>query len=387
MKNNIIIYGFVIWALIVFGACNSQETIMEVSANEESVLELSEMQVKNAEIVIDTAQYRVISRRISARGVVSTPPQNTQSVHIPYGGYIRMGELLPGTQIKKGQILFWVKNPDFIELQKKYLELSIKQKQLNLELTRQKSLYVDKINAQKEVEKIESETAINQVALNAVSAQLRLSGFQLEEVNSNGIRFEIPYYAENSGLIRDIHVGNGAYVSAQNPILTLHSFEDLHLELRVFEKDWSAIKIGQTIDFNLLGDAQNTAPRKANVFLVSANIQSDGAAMVHAHLSKDYSEMRPGMMVNASIYLGEQKALVLPESAIVNFEGKNYAFYTLDGSIKSPTIKFKMFEIAIGIQQDGFAQILPIVDSENWDKKRWVVNGARALLGQLKNKE
>jgi len=136
-----------------------------------------------------------------------------------------------------------------------------------------------------------------------------------------------------------------------------------------------------------LGDAQNTAPKKAKVFLVSANIQPDGAALVHAHLSKDYSEMRPGMMVNASIYLGEQKALVLPESAIVNFEGKNYAFYTLDGSIKSPTVKFKIFELAVGVKQDGFAQIMPMVGSESLDQRRWVVNGARALLGQLKNKE
>jgi cobalt-zinc-cadmium efflux system membrane fusion protein len=86
------------------------------------------------------------------------------------------------------------------------------------------------------------------------------------------------------------------------------------------------------------------------------------------------------MYLNAVIELGGKPVDVLPEKAIINFEGKPYIFIA-DGNNH-----FRMLEISTGIHEYGYTEVvLPAnVDKSVVDV---VVNGAYSLLSKLKNSE
>src|SRR5690606_41144527 len=101
----------------------------------------------------------------------------------------------------------------------------------------------------------------------------------------------------------------------------------LHLNLKVFEKDWDKISIGQS-----LTAYTNSNPEKkygGEIILIGKNISQDRAVEVHAHFTENNAKLIPGLYMNAEVPIHEIKALALPEESVVTFEGKHYVFEVL----------------------------------------------------------
>jgi len=90
---------------------------------------------------------------------------------------------------------------------------------------------------------------------------------------------------------------------------------DLHLALKVFEKDLPFIQIGQKIKAHLANDPGKIFD--AEVILVSKNLDANRSAMVHCHFEKPEQELLPGMFLNAEIELTNNAAVTVPEDAVV----------------------------------------------------------------------
>jgi cobalt-zinc-cadmium efflux system membrane fusion protein len=104
----------------------------------------------------------------------------------------------------------------------------------------------------------------------------------------------------------------------------------------------------------------------------------DRTVRIHCHLDKEDPDLFPGMYVKASIETGSHEVSVLPDEAIVNFEGTSYVFTTGDG------LSFRMEEIKTGSNQEGFTEVLP---SAEQNERQIVTRGAFVLLSRLKNVE
>ena len=80
--------------------------------------------------------------------------------------------------------------------------------------------------------------------------------------------------------------------------------------------------------------------------------------------------------MNAEISVQNQNALIVPESAIVAYQGKNYVF------ILESAENYSMRAVETGIIENGLIELL---NAEDLIEKKVVTEGAYTLLMALKN--
>jgi cobalt-zinc-cadmium efflux system membrane fusion protein len=171
-----------------------------------------------------------------------------------------------------------------------------------------------------------------------------------------------------------VNVNIGKYVSPTDVLFELINPADIHLNLRVFEKDLPSLFIGQKLVAYTNNDLQNK--HEADILLIGKNITEEGYTEVHCHFDDYDKTLVPGTYMNAEVLLTNHRAFVVPEDAIVRFENKYYVFQKTDSS------RFTMLPVAIGETNEGFTEIK---NGSEIALKQIVVKGAYTLLMSLKN--
>lgn len=111
------------------------------------------------------------------------------------------------------------------------------------------------------------------------------------------------------------------------------------------------------------------------VILISKDLSADRTAEVHCHFRKYEPDLLPGTFMNAELALESRNAIILPDDAIVSFEGKEYIFIPgKDG--------FIMTAVQTGNSENGVTEIL----SPELRGTRCVTKDAYSLLMFLKNR-
>ncbi|WP_460504386.1 efflux RND transporter periplasmic adaptor subunit, partial [Hymenobacter agri] len=129
-----------------------------------------------------------------------------------------------------------------------------------------------------------------------------------------------------AGFVKAVNINPGQYVDQQVVLAEVVDRSDLHLELKVFEKDIARVRKGQHILFKI--PASNTPQEYgAEVFLVGKSFSDDARTVsVHAHLDADSDVLLPGQYVAAQIQTASHQQPTLPDAAVIQGEGYSYIF-------------------------------------------------------------
>jgi cobalt-zinc-cadmium efflux system membrane fusion protein len=172
-----------------------------------------------------------------------------------------------------------------------------------------------------------------------------------------------------NGFVKSVNANVGKMVNASDVLFELVNTDDLHVKLNAFEKDVHRLNAGQPVTFRLASDSTE---RKARIILVGRSVEADKVVPVHAHPEVNDAELLPGMFVTATVETESQPVLALPETAVVQYEGKAYVF--VDGG----NYHFRRVAVATGVRQGGMVEVqslgLPPASGQV------VVKGAHNLL-------
>src|SRR6218665_548018 len=106
MKTNWIIYLLLIGLLTSCGGGEATTEKKEEHHEEETgFVELTPAQIQSAEIAFGKIEKRSINGVISANGFLDVPPQSKVSVSAPMAGFVKSTQLLPGSRVRKGQVV------------------------------------------------------------------------------------------------------------------------------------------------------------------------------------------------------------------------------------------------------------------------------------------
>jgi cobalt-zinc-cadmium efflux system membrane fusion protein len=375
MKNKIII----ILTVLLIGSCSRKNAEEEKSpdAGISNMVVLTEAQFKNAQITTGKLIQEQLSSTLKVNGKIDVPPQNLVSISMPLGGYLKSTKLLPGMPIKKGEVIALLEDQQYIQLQQDYLLTKSRLAFAEKEYERQKELNQTKASSDKVYQSAESEYRMLQINLNALVEKLKLININPASISVSGISRSVPVYSPINGFVSKVNVNIGKYVNPADVLFELINTSDIHLNLKVFEKDVDKIAIGQ----KLLAFSNNYPDRKypCSILLISRDLSQDASVEVHCHFDKYDHSLLPGMYMNAIIETKDNKVQTLPEDAIVTYEGKNYAF-----TVKSSRT-YEMLEVLTGISRDGRVEVT-IADKRPAENLDFVLGGAYTLLMQLKNK-
>ena len=294
---------------------------------------------------------------INTNGKIDVPPENRVSVSAYFGGFIKNLTLLPGEEVKKGKTLFTLENPDFIMVQRDYLETKSQLSYLASDYERQKSLLEDNISSQKNYLKAEADYLSAKVKMESLSKTLRLMNIESETLTAETIKTVIPVKAPIDGHVTEIHITKGSFINPSDIALTIIDSDHIHLELSVFESDLANVKVGQEINFFVQN--QTTKTYDANVHLINKAVSASNRSVdIHGHLTDESvsSAFTVGMYVEAEIYTSSHIALSLSEEAVVNIEDKYFALLQTDSNATG--FMFEQVEIMPGKTTNGFIEIL-----------------------------
>lgn len=379
MKTKITLIIAIISIIYIVSSCGDDNKIKDELHSHSEYIVLDSIEEKQTMIEVVKFSKRAHENWIQANGLIDVPPQSNISLHIPYGGFVEYTEMLPGSAVRKGQKIVTVTNPDFIDLQTQYLQEKAKEESLLNNWKRQEELSRQEYTSKKLLEQAKSAYDLNQIAIKSIAEKLKFIGFNLSDIEKGSLSSSVNIYSPVDGFIRDIYTNNGKYVNSQDPIMDITHIEDLHVELTIYEKDIPKIQKGQSIRFKLAQDLQNDNSkwREATVFLTGGGVKKDGSFSIHGHLDKNYSDLKPGMYVNAEIKESKDSMWALPKKSLVKFGGKNYIFSVVSKG------KFKLHEVK------------PVDITEDWiyfnappeQNTEWVTTGSRVLLAKEKNTE
>lgn len=370
------VFIFIFSFAVGCGSKNKQESNYEEQVVAENKLTLSEQQLANANLQFTSITPKNISTLLKINGVIDVPPQNMISVSMPLGGYLTSTKLLPGLHLKKGEVIATLEDQQYIQLQQDYLATKAKMDFAEKEYVRQKELNQSQASSDKSFQMAESEYKLLKIALSGLSEKLKLININPNNLNEANLSKSVKLYSSIDGFVSKVNVNIGKYVTPADVLFELVNPSDIHLNLKVFEKDISKLFIGQ----KLLTYNNSNLDKKypCEIILISKNLSEDHAIEVHCHFDKYDKSLIPGMYMNAEVEVHSASVNALPEASIVNFEGKNYVF------VQNDKLNFLMTPIELGDKENGFVEI------KNFDKlqnKTIVQNGAYTLLMALKNKE
>ena len=311
-------------------------------------------------------------------GIIDVPPQNHVSLNMPYGGFLKDIKVLPGSHVKKGQLLAVVSNPEFIQFQQDYLEALGKQDYLKSEFERQQTLKAEEVSSNKVLQQAKSDYLINHATIKSSEERLKLIGFNPEKVKQGTISSSVSLYSPVNGSVREVLTNVGKYINPQDVIMNLTDADDLHVELTVYENDVDKVHVGQTILFSVANSLDKW--REAEIFLVGSDVREDRSITVHGHLKGKEDDLLPGMYVSAMLKTDGKKVLTLPEEAFIRHEGGLYVFKLTEDNPDEKA--FEMIKVEEGFSAEGFSE-LKIADGKV--NETFATEGTFYLLSALKN--
>ena len=356
-----IIHLFPILTIFIFASCGSDQTIVDESEdslplNESTIITQTQFDLGKMEIgTFSNAPFKKI---IKTTGMLDVPPENKATISAYFGGYVKNISLLQGQKINKGQTLFTLENPEYVQVQQDFLESKSQLNYLKADYERQKELSADNVSSKKVYLKAESDYKVTLARYESLKKKLQLMNINPSSITESNLRTTISVTAPISGYVTSVLATKGLFLNPSDVALTIMNTEHLHIELNIFEQDLATIKIGQDVSFKLMN---NPVIYKATVYLINKAIDPEKRTIkVHCHLSnEDEAELfTPGMYVEAEIFTSNDSALALPIDAVISIEAKSYLLELEDSTKGEYTFTRK--EVKVGQSNEEFIEILNV---------------------------
>lgn len=184
-------------------------------------------------------------------------------------------------------------------------------------------------------------------------AALGISGTQIAHLGeARKADAYIPYYAEQGGVVQDLEVRSGQYVTPDTELMQLGGFASVWLTADVFEKQADWVDVGDTAELRL--SALPGKVFKGKVDFVAPSLDSMTRTQeVRLRFDNPGEILKPGMFADARIYASPiQDALSVPVEALIQTGDGARVVVALSGGL------FDAREVTAGIESGGRVQIL-----------------------------
>ena len=349
--------------------------------HEEGEIHLTKEQIKTMSIQFGDFSQIKINDYVIATGTLGLPPNALTSVSAKASGFIKSSnKYVEGSYVKKGVIMAYLENPEFIQHQQKYLEVAAELVFDKQELTRQKTLVEANAGIERNVQKLQAEVNMKTATLKGIAKQLAYLGIKVNDLTIDNIIQRVPIYAPMAGYITTIKMHNGMYVTPELELMEIVNANHLHLELDIFEKDIANIKAEQKISYTV--PALGNAVYNGEVHILGKEFNTENKTVrIHGHLEKKRPKFIKDLFVEAKIWLNDQTVQALPEKAIIK-DGASSYIYVANDQTESKELKFEQIMVIPSTTDKGFTAV-KLIDAIP-DGMKIVTEGAYYVYAQSK---
>jgi cobalt-zinc-cadmium efflux system membrane fusion protein len=349
--------------------------------NHEEGIHLTKKQAETIGLEFGALSSIKVNDFVKATGSLGLPPNAHSSVSAKADGIIKSSrKFVEGNYIKKGAVIAYLENPDFIVTQQEYLEAKAQLHLKRLDAKRQKTLVESNAGVTKNLQNAQAEVAVWVAKTKGLAKQLSFLGISASRLTPNNIRQQIAIVSPMSGYISKIDFHNGMYAQSSVSLMDIISAQHLHLELDVFEKDIANIKEGQKISYTVPALGQTIYYGRVDVIGKEFNSTSK-TVRVHGHLDGIKPNFLKDLFLNAKIFLTNVETTALPEKAIIK-DGESNFIYVARREKEANEIQFEKINVLPGSTDNGYTAV-ELIDTIP-DGKQIVTKGAYYVYAQSK---
>uniref|UniRef100_UPI003341777E efflux RND transporter periplasmic adaptor subunit n=1 Tax=Parapedobacter defluvii TaxID=2045106 RepID=UPI003341777E len=207
----------------------------EESHGVESTTSLTPDQLKAVGITLGDIELKNLTATIKVNGSLRVPNRNSAHATSLYGGIIKTLNVELGDNVRKGQVIATIENPQFVQLQEEYLTIGSRLILAEQELGRQRELNAGNAGAKKNLQDATSNLAILSARKASLQQQIQLMGIDPSAIRSSSLKNTLVIVSPISGTISNVFAKIGSYVDVSSPIAEIVDNSQLHLDLQVFE--------------------------------------------------------------------------------------------------------------------------------------------------------
>jgi len=352
--------------------------------HEEGGVSLKMDQAKMIGLELGKIEKKNLRNTIKVTGTLELFPQDRAEISPLIGGNIKSIHVVEGADVKKGQLLATMQHPDFIQLQQDLIQKSNMIDYLKQEFERKERLYKENVSSAREYQQAKSDYLSAKSEIAGMKAKVKMLGLNVDKVLGGTIFETIPVTSPIKGYVHLINVNIGEFASPQmgrtQVMFEITDNSRLHVDLRVFEKDISKVRVGQKVYFSV-----SSMPDKlleAKIEAISKAFESNPKSVhVHASIDNPDGKLIPGAYVNGRIAISESETFVVAETAVLSEEGKNYVFLKVTGDGDEDELAFEKVEVFIGKSDMGLTEIKNASDLPSGGQV--VTKGAYTLSSEM----
>lgn len=209
-------------------------------------------------------------------------------------------------------------------------------------------------------------------SLNSVAESLALIGVRQAELSIARQQLaDAIVKAPFSGYVQQRQIAPGAYVATGQPIAVLVRTSPLRFHGAVPERFAQSLKLGQQVRLTIQSVA---TPVRAVVTRISPMLDSRSRTLrFEAEVANEDQRLRTGLFAEAEVVIDpDAEAIVLPESAIVEFAGNQKVWKITDGVAAETSI-------AISQRRPGYRQVVSGLEIGD----RVLVDGEQGLVARV----
>lgn len=289
-------------------------------------------------VTVEVAKVQIMKLTDDAQAVGSLRSRQSVMLRPEVSGRITQLNFRDGERVRKGQLL--VQFDDQLQL------AQIKQSQAELSIAQANHKRNQELLAQNFV----SQRSLDESAANLEVAQAKLA---LARATAERLKILAPF--DGIAGIRNVNVGD--YLKDGTDIVNLEDIDTVYVDYRLPERYQTQLRPGQkaTVELDALPGRRFEARVQAVDPLIDANGRSIG---VRASITNQQLLLRPGMFARVSTVFGvREKALVIPEEAIVPQAGRQFVMKLVPGP-DNDTLVSQRVPVKVGIRRPGQVEIL-----------------------------
>jgi membrane fusion protein (multidrug efflux system) len=307
----------------------------EDTHNAESVPGTAE-QAKNFPVEVTKPVFEEVEHILDAVG--SFFPEDEVTVGCEVEGIIKKLLVDEGSTVKQGDLLLEI-DDEKLRLEVEESEAMLREGRARLEhsqatFKRMNSLFDQGVIGQQELDDARNQEIMNQAAVE--NTQAKLSRFKKELGDTRVL-------APMDGVVSERLVSAGEYVKIGADLLKIVDVDPLKLAFTLPEKNAGEIMTGQKV--RVITRVYAGEMFEGEVYFINPKVEAQTRTIeVKAWVDNSDFKLRPGYFVDVKVLLGRQKALVLPENAVLVREGSVVAMAVVDGVIAykrvTPGVRF-----------------------------------------------
>lgn len=330
-------------------------------------------------IKLGTVSRMELSDTLRVAGQVDFDEQRVTRIGATVTGRVTELTAMLGQQVKVGDTLAVLNSTELGAAQLAYMKARA-QAQLNeRNVERAQQLFAADVIGSAELQRRESELSISRAETRAAADQLRVLGVSsksLEKLTSTGaINSVSPVVATMAGTVVERLVAQGQVVQPSEVMFTVADLSRVWVEAEVPEQQAAAVRPGQTIQVEIPALGQQLTAKL--IFIADTVNPMTRTIMVRSELDNSDRSLKPAMLATVLIQGRPTARLVVPDTAIVRENNKDYLFVEVGPQ------QFKLTEVALG---PAIGTMRPVLGGVA-EGTKVVTEGAFHLNNERKRKE